>query len=253
MSTTVKYDHEAIMRMGKMMAASDFMVPVEFRDNPGACTGIAFLADRLGMDPYQVVSKAFVQTDTDGVSHVAYQAQFFTAVINARAPVDRITYRYKGEGEDRYCTATCKTTDEPSKTLRYVSPTIRLIPYKKSAMWEDDPDQQLAYFSGRNLARRYFPDILMGMYTPEEVQSMGDGRAAPHRETLSERLNRGDAKSSIPDQLAEAESIESINKIMEDNQHLIDAMDTQQKLEIASALNSRTKEIQDEHQTQPDT
>jgi hypothetical protein len=184
-------DFDSIMQVGQMMARSTFMVPLHFRDNEGACTGIAFLAHRLNMDPFQVASKAFISEDTDGTEHVAYQAQFFTAIINDRAPIKgRITYKYFLDGQDRYCVASCRTSDD-NKLLKYQSASLRDIPNQKSAMWEDDPDQQLAYFCGRNLARRYFPDILMGMYTPEEVASMGDGKKEP-RETLADRLKRGD-------------------------------------------------------------
>jgi len=53
--------------------------------------------------------------------------------------------------------------------VEYATPEIRNIKVQNSPLWKNDPDQQLSYAAARSLARRHFPDVLLGVYTPEEM------------------------------------------------------------------------------------
>ncbi|MBZ6064396.1 recombinase RecT, partial [Escherichia coli] len=41
---------------------------------------------------------------------------------------------------------------------------------RNSPLWEQDPRQQLAYLCVKRWARLHAPDVLLGVYTPDELQ-----------------------------------------------------------------------------------
>lgn len=155
---------QEVVDFAGLMARSDFAVPPRFRMNPGACLAVAMQALRWEMDPYAVIQKAYVAND-----RIAFEAQLVAAVVNTRAPIiGRMNCEYEGDGENRRCivTATFRTETKP-KSVR--SPPIKQIAVKNSPLWKADPDQQLAYYTMRSFARRHCPEVLMGVYTPDEI------------------------------------------------------------------------------------
>jgi hypothetical protein len=100
---------------------------------------------------------------------MGYEAQLVIAVINANAPIKgRLKPTFTGEGQSRQC-AVSATFQAESEPCEYVSPKISDIPTKNSPLWKADPDQQLFYYSARAWARRYCPEIVMGVYTVDEL------------------------------------------------------------------------------------
>lgn len=161
------------MEFAKMMAISGPMVGKSFRNQPGACLGIAMQAWRWGMDPFAVSQKSYTTNES-----IAYEAQLVAAVIHTRAPIEgKPTYTYEGEGDDLICTVSVKLVgeDEP-KTM--VSPRCGNITPKNSPLWKTNPRQQLAYHTIRNWARLYVPEIIMGVYDAEEVEEMARAERA---------------------------------------------------------------------------
>lgn len=154
-----------VMTFARAMASSGPMVGKAFRGNVGACMGIALQAFQWKLSPFAVSQKAYVANDS-----IAYEAQLVMAVINAHAPVkERLKPRYEGEGAKRRCilAPTIKGESEPSI---YESPEVGQITTKNSPLWKTDLDQQLYYYSARAWSRRYCPDILLGVYTPDELE-----------------------------------------------------------------------------------
>ncbi len=153
-----------VMDFGQLMAKAGPMVGKPFREKPGACVAIAMQAFRLGADPFAMSQKAFVVGETIG-----YEAQLIAAIINMHAPLKtRPKYKFEGDGAKRRCivTATMRGEKEPCV---YESPEIGKITPKNSPLWKTDEDQQLGYYSIRGWGRRYTPEIILGMYTAEEL------------------------------------------------------------------------------------
>lgn len=153
-----------LMDFAQLMAKAGPMVGKSFRNEPGACLAIAMQAMQWGMNPFAVSQKAYSTGDTIG-----YEGQLVIAVINAHAPiVARLKPAYEGEGLKRKCvvSATIKGESEPAV---YVSPEVGQITVKNSPLWKSDPDQQLFYYSARMWARRYCPEVVMGVYDIDEL------------------------------------------------------------------------------------
>lgn len=158
-----------MMDFAQLMAKGGPMVGKSFRDNPGACMGIAMQAMQWRFSPYAVSQKAYVTKDKDGNEQIGYEAQLVTAVINAHAPINGVLhYEFEGEGPTRVCvvSATLNRSDKPSI---YRSPPAAAI-MGRSPLWKTDLDQQLSYYSARAWARRYCAEVIMGVYTPEEIE-----------------------------------------------------------------------------------
>lgn len=153
-----------VMEFSKLMAVSGTGVPEHLRGNAGTCMRIVFQAIEWRMSPYAVADKSYIVKDK-----LAYESQLIHAVIEARAPLQkRLDCKYAGEGPTRTCTVIGMFTD--GEIREYTTPEFQKIPTKNSPLWTADPDQQLWYYASRAWARRWCPDVLMGIYSKEELR-----------------------------------------------------------------------------------
>lgn len=153
-----------VMEFAKMMAVAGPAVPSYLRGNPGACLAVVQQASALGFEPFSFARKCYFVNE-----QLAYESQLIHAIIIRRAPfTKRPTIAYTGEGPERQCIVTLHM-EEPEGDKVYTSPLIKDIKPQNSPLWKTDPDQQLAYYSLRAAARRYVPDVIMGMYDLEEM------------------------------------------------------------------------------------
>ncbi len=196
-----------VMEFAKLMALADKAVPVHLRKNPGACLAVTFQAVEWRMSPFAVANKSYEVRD-----RIAYESQLIHAVIEARAPLqNRLECLYEGVSADRSCTVTGCFTNGDVRT--YTSPKFGAITNKNSPLWTADPDQQLWYYSSRAWARKWCPDVLMGIYSREEIlenSSLGredepfaDGPGLHARLAGSERSAEGHAEGHAASELAE--------------------------------------------------
>lgn len=163
------------MEFAKMMAIAQVAIPKHLRNNPGACLAVAMQASEWKMSPFAVANKSYSVND-----RLAYEAQLVNAVILRRAPIKgRFLVDYEGEGDQRRCRVAVNLVE--GGEVEYVSPPFGKIPVKNSPLWKSDPDQQLFYYSSRAMCRRHFPDVLLGIYTPDEFEQSPE-RVARGRE-----------------------------------------------------------------------
>lgn len=163
---------EQISRVAHAMAEMS-LLPEHLRKKPADCILVVEQAWRWQMSPTAVAAKTFVVG-----GKLAYEGQLIAAVVNARAGlVGRLAYDYEGTF-DRARPADSSLQVTVSGTLRgETAPrtvTVRWADgfgFAQGAKdkWQKQPDQQLAYFAARAWCRRHTPDVLMGVYTPEEL------------------------------------------------------------------------------------
>lgn len=194
---------DAMLRFAKIMASGKVTLPAELR-NEGDCLAITMQALQWGMNPFAVAQKTFLVSGKLG-----YEAQLVNAVINTMAPTkDRIHYEWYGpwdkvigkfeirkgdKGEYRVpgwkladedgigvkVWATLKGEDEP-RVLELLLAQART---RNSTLWADDPRQQLAYLGVKRWSRLYCPDVILGVYTPDEVEEIVEKELNPLRQT----------------------------------------------------------------------
>lgn len=190
----------------KLMASAGPMIRPWLQGNVGGCFGIIMKADELGMRALQLQAWSYVvEQYIDGakVQQIAYESQFFHAIVEAHAPITtRLQVGYEGEGDKRRCRvwATFKGESEP----RYFPPldcgpdefTLGKLRPKRndkgrimgSPLWDSKPDLQLFYNMSRDWARMYCPDIIAGMYSREEMEDVGYTAVSDVAKDISPKL-----------------------------------------------------------------
>lgn len=174
-----------------MMCKADIALPKFLRMNKGACLAVSMQAYRWGMDPFAVANKAYSVND-----RVAYESQLIASVINTRASLqNRLTVDYDGKDGTRKCIVTGRFQGEDIDR-KVSSPPFNAITTKNSPLWKSDPDQQLFYYTVRVWARRYVPELIMGVYSVEEMHDYrGPDKAkditppAPRREDFDQKAD----------------------------------------------------------------
>ena len=158
-----------LMDMANLMAVSGQMVRDFYRNNPGDCAALIMICQPYGFNPFMVSWKTY-KASKNADAPVSFEGQLVNAMVNMSAPVKgRLRYDYEGEGDKRRCTVT-GIDRETGDEITYTSPEVSRIPVKNSPLWKADPDQQLGYYSARAWARRHFPELLLGVYTREEIE-----------------------------------------------------------------------------------
>lgn len=143
------------------------------------------------MNPYAVAQKTHL---VNGV--LGYEAQLVNAVITSLAPITgRLQFEWFGEWEriiGRFkeikqqngnikivkdwtladetglgvkVWATLKGEEEP----RVLKLLLSQAGVRNSPLWGQDPKQQLAYLAIKRWSRLYCPDVILGVYTPDEL------------------------------------------------------------------------------------
>ncbi|MFC5509317.1 recombinase RecT [Bosea massiliensis] len=175
----------------ELMSRSGIAVRAHLRGEPGACHAVVMQAIAWDMNPYQVANKSYSVNN-----QIAYEAQLIQAVIQMRAPIKgRIKTEYTGEGGKRQLRVWALTRpgdDEEPETVEYKSPEFDRIQPKNSPLWKNDPDQQLHYYAVRAWCRRHFPEVILGVYAPDEIEAVKgvDYHEIDARDTMAEKLDR---------------------------------------------------------------
>lgn len=186
----------------KLLSTAGPMLPPWLQGNVGGMFGVCMKAHELGISALTLAGWTYI-VENKGEKRVAYESQFFHAIIEQRAPITtRLNVEYEGEGDGRRCRvfATFKGEREP----RYFPPkdsdpnqfTLgKLRParneygkVKGSPLWDLKPDLQLFYNMSRDWARMYCPDIIGGMYGRDEMEDAGFVVAAETAKDVSPRL-----------------------------------------------------------------
>lgn len=164
-----------VMEFAKLMAISQTAVPPHCRNNPGVCLGVTIQAVEWRMSPFAVANKSYVVND-----RLSYESQLIHAIIEQRAPIKgRLRHSFSGEGAKRRCRVWA-IERESGQEIDYVSPEFATITPKNSPLWKSKPDLQLFYNTSRDWARVYFPDVILGVYSNDELlDAMPGSQAIP--------------------------------------------------------------------------
>lgn len=155
--------YEVLEEGAKLIQHAGAFVSQDVRKDEGACMALAYIAALHGTDLIATASKAYLVN-----GRLAFEAQYVSALI--RQHIDEpFDIFYQGTGSQRSCRIVGKVGGKP---LEYCSPILGQISPRKSPLWVTDPDQQLSYYSQRAWSRRHKPDVLLGIYAVDELQSV---------------------------------------------------------------------------------
>lgn len=165
---------DRLVRFATLMADSKATVPAHLAGKPADCLAVTMQAAQWGMNPFAVAQKTHVVNGTLG-----YEAQLVNAVVSSsNLLATRLNYKWDGD----WSKVSGKTDKSPGLTVtvwatlkgesepRTLTISMSQAGVRNSPLWEQDPRQQLAYLCVKRWARLHAPDVLLGVYTPDELQ-----------------------------------------------------------------------------------
>lgn len=188
-----------MMAVAEIMAKGIATVPDHLRKSTGDCLAVVMQAAQWGMNPFAVAQKTHVVS-----GRLGYEAQLVSAVLNSSnllqrrleleyfGPWEKIVGKFK-ELESRNKTddagrpkkfkvpawnaadenglgVVCKGWLRGESEPRTIELQMTQALTRNSTLWAEDPKQQLAYLAQKRWARLYASDVLLGVYTPDELE-----------------------------------------------------------------------------------
>lgn len=193
---------DSMMRLADIMAKGRATIPEHLRGSPADCAAVIMQAIQWRMNPFAVAQKTHLVNGALG-----YEAQLVNAVIQSSGVTrDRFNYEWYGPwekiiGKTRVCNAPAKgkpgengykkeyqyrvpdydlkeeeglgvriwATLRGESEPRVLSLLLVQASVRNSPLWATDPKQQLAYLAVKRWTRLYSPDVILGVYTPDEL------------------------------------------------------------------------------------
>nr|VUD31434.1 recombinase, RecT family [Raoultella sp. NCTC 9187] len=178
---------------------------------------------------------------------LGYEAQLVNAVINTMAPTkDRIHFEWFGVWENIVGRFVEKTSSQNKKyiapgwnlkdeagvgvrawaTLKGESEPRELVlmlsqaQVRNSTLWATDPRQQLAYLAVKRWARLYCPDVILGVYTADEIDEREEKVIKP---TQAEKITLNEITSTVGATASGQESGTNVDTAADEIRDRIDA------------------------------
>lgn len=190
---------ERIQSFASLMAKGAVSVPKHLRGNMGDCTAITIQALGWRMNPFAVAQKTHLSQS----GALGYEAQLISAVLVSTGAVKgepdyepigdwskvlgKVEERMGKARDDgtpggKYYVATYTKKDEEGLGVivraTLANGQVRELPVmlsqaypRFSTQWATDPYQQLCYLAVRKWGRLHSPGAILGVYTPDELES----------------------------------------------------------------------------------
>jgi hypothetical protein len=151
--------------------AKSSLIPEHLQNKPGDCLLVVMQAQRWGMDALSVAQCTSVVH-----KRLCYEGKLVAAVLYSMGAIDgRLHYEITGSGAG----ASIKVTGVPRggngepQTVTGAVKEWRTYGKDKAGnrvdnAWDKIPEDMLVYRGTRQWARRYAPEALLGIYTPDE-------------------------------------------------------------------------------------
>lgn len=200
---------DKIMRFADLMASGAATVPKHLQGKPSDCMAITMQSLRWGMDPFVVGQKTHL---INGV--LGYEAQLVNAVVTSSNAVQgRFHYDY-GDGD--WSKIVGKEMDKRDESGLYIRVGAVLrgeneitwgeniyladITTRNSPLWKTNPKQQMAYLGVKYWARLYCPEVILGVYTPDEVEQRTERDVTPPAQRVSISQMSSDQANVVAEQ-----------------------------------------------------
>ncbi|WLS77395.1 RecT family recombinase [Erwinia pyri] len=213
---------QKLQAFAEVMAQGKTTVPAHLAGKPADCLAVALQAAQWGMNPFAVAQKTHLVNGTLG-----YEAQLVNAVITSSTAVQgRFKYEYGGNW-DAFRPGAANAANEKGLCIR-VGAVLRgeiditwgewlyleFITTRNSPLWKTAPKQQMAYLAVKYWGRMYCPDVILGVYTPDEFEQKErverDVTPARTRQDLNNLINQKPAEST------QAETPQTITRSADD-------------------------------------
>lgn len=165
-NSLVPRDMNGAMQLATMMSQGK-LVPSHLQKSPGDCLMVIEQAMRWNMSPFAVAQCTSVIQ-----GKLMFEGKLVAAAVQSSGILSgRLAYAFSGEGDKREVMVSGVLAGEAEpRTLSVAFKDARTT----NQMWTKQPDQQLIYFGTRAWARRHTPEVMLGVYSPEEIDAAPD-------------------------------------------------------------------------------
>ncbi|UUM25923.1 recombinase RecT [Acinetobacter colistiniresistens] len=228
-------------RIASVMASSKFAVPKHLQGNTGDCLAIIMQSAQWQMDPFAVAQKTH---QINGV--LGYEAQLVNAVITNRAPITgRLNFEWYGDWakingkEDKSWDKGIKVwaTLKGETSPREIDISMGQVgSVRNSPLWVSDPRQQLAYLAIKRWSRLYTPDVILGVYTPDEIAEREELDVTPVQSTVKKHQGSSGLKAQMAERAQSQETVIDMASNNFDVKGLINQINALNTIEELKAL-----------------
>ncbi|ELP3920177.1 recombinase RecT [Escherichia coli] len=236
----------AIGNFCEIMARGAATVPAHLQGNAADCMAVAMQAAQWRMNPFAVAQKTHL---INGV--LGYEAQLINAAITrSGALTSRFTYDWYGPWERVIGKFAVRKNDKgkeyrvPAWTLadedgcgiivratlagesepRELRLLLAQARTRNSGLWADDPKQQLAYLAVKRWARLYAPDVILGVYTPDELEDPQERREIEINPAPAARVNIADVEDAPAAEIIEPQTTVNVDQLADEYREKIAAV-----------------------------
>ena len=162
---------ELAQRMSKALATST-IVPKEYQNNLSNCLIALEMAGRLGASPLMVMQNLYIVN-----GRPAWSSQYIVAMINSsRKYKTELQYHIEGTGDKMSCYAFVEDWNDhqvkgPVITMAMAKAEGWLD--KNGSKWKTMPEVMIRYRAASFFGRINCPDMIMGIYSTDEVIDLG--------------------------------------------------------------------------------
>ena len=168
---------DAMMKLADIMSKSS-TIPAFLQGKPGDCLRIIEFSYRIKQSPYAIADCCFFYQ-----GKMSMEGKLIAAIINSSDVMEgSLQYEYSGDIKSPasfFCKITGKKKGEQpnSMEISLQEAITAVTKYKDgkpfvNAHWKTIPEQALTYYASRMWARRYAPEIIMGLYSIDEMQDV---------------------------------------------------------------------------------
>jgi len=159
---------ELAQRMAKALASST-MVPTAYQgqDKIGNCLVALELAQRLGDSPFVIM-----QNMVPVRGKPTWAATFVAAKVNACGRYSPLRYTFNKTGDECFATCVEHATGQTLVGSKVSMAMAKAEGWAENAKWKNMPEQMLIYRATTFWARKFCPELMIGMQTADEVEDV---------------------------------------------------------------------------------
>lgn len=268
---------DQVSRFAEAMTKADASIPTYLADNVGDCIAITMQSIEWRMNPFLVAQKTQL---INGV--LAYEDELINAIVNNCAPTTtRLQIEWVGDWDNiigRVKAAESKTvdgdidtdtvetyikcwTDEEEKGLsvkvwatiigeekpRELTLGMTQVVTKNSQLWVEDPREHIAHLAIKRWARMHCPEVIIGIYTPEEIRARKAMSASPKPEDkmLAEAKARLAAETFVEKSKDRLENSQAMASMVYDLDRIIKNIENADNNKTLEAIGKTIKSMMD--------
>lgn len=171
---------EGVQKLAELMARMGTM-PAHLQGKPADCFRVVVQAAKWRMDPFAVA-------ECTSLVHgrMCYEGKLVAAVLTAMNAIEgRLHYEISGKGQDASIVITGTARGSKPQSLSGTVKEWRTYGKDKNGnridnAWDKIPEDMLVYRGTRQWARRYAPEAVLGVYTPDEAEEIREVEATVH-------------------------------------------------------------------------